>query len=203
MPSEGYLLEAAMRGSQRGMGSSYSYVGGTARAMGFVPIGSRVVLAARVVGDALTGGTPLFELARFGGVDPLEGVGGERSVRGIPKARFIGRVKALGTVETRVRLADARVLDRRVSFGAVAFFDTGRVWQLQGNDGQFFDFHSGAGGGLRGFFATSPPIGQPLAFGALDRLLNAGRIVVTEPAPFPANQANQGRIEGQRIVGMT
>jgi len=151
MPSEGYLLEAAMRGSQRGMGSSYSYVGGTARAMGFVPIGSRVVLAARVVGDALTGGTPLFELARFGGVDPLEGVGGERSVRGIPKARFIGRVKALGTVETRVRLADARVLDRRVSFGAVAFFDTGRVWQLQGNDGQFFDFHSGAGGGLRAY----------------------------------------------------
>ena len=50
-----------------------------------------------------------------------------------------------------MRLADARVLDRRVSFGAVAFFDTGRVWQLQGNDGQFFDFHSGAGGGLRAY----------------------------------------------------
>jgi hemolysin activation/secretion protein len=84
-------------------------------------------------------------------VDPLEGVGGERSVRGIPKARFIGRVKALATVETRVRLADTRLLDRRVSFGAVAFFDTGRVWQLKGDDGRFFDFHSGAGGGLRAY----------------------------------------------------
>ncbi|MFL5310140.1 MAG: Omp85 family outer membrane protein [Myxococcales bacterium] len=151
MPNSGYLLEAALRGSQRGMASDHTYVGGTARAMGFVPIGGRVVLAARVVGDALTPGTPLFELARFGGVDPLEGVGGERSVRGIPKARFIGRVKALATVETRVRLADARVLDRRVSFGAVAFFDTGRVWQLNGDDGRFFDFHSGAGGGLRAY----------------------------------------------------
>jgi len=151
MPTGGYLLEVALRGAQRGMASDHSYLGGTARAMGFVPIGSRVVLATRIVGDALTAGTPLFELSRFGGVDPLEGVGGERSVRGIPKARFIGRVKALATVETRVRLADARLLDRRVSFGAVAFFDTGRVWQLKGDDGRFFDFHSGAGGGLRAY----------------------------------------------------
>ena len=151
MPTEGYLLEAALRGAQRGMASEHTYLGGTARAMGFVPIGSRIVLAARIVGDALTPGTPLFELARFGGVDPLEGVGGERSVRGIPKARFIGRVKALGTAEMRVRLADARLLDRRVTFGAVAFIDTGRVWQLQGNDGGFFDLHTGAGGGLRAY----------------------------------------------------
>ena len=151
MPTGGYLLEAALRGSQRGMASEHSYLGGTARALGFVPIGSRVVLAARVLGDALTPGTPLFELARFGGVDPLEGVGGERSVRGIPKARFIGRVKALGTAEARVRVADARLLDRRVSFGVVAFVDTGRVWQLLGNDGRFFNFHTGAGGGLRAY----------------------------------------------------
>ena len=149
MPTEGYLLEAALRGSQRGMASEHSYLGGTARAMGFVPIGSRVVFATRLVADALTPGTPIFELARFGGVDPLEGVGGERSVRGIPKARFIGRVKALATAEVRIRVADARLLDRRVSFGTVAFFDTGRVWQLLGNDGAFFDFHSGYGGGLR------------------------------------------------------
>jgi surface antigen Omp85-like protein len=151
MPDGGYLLEAALRGSQRGMASDHTYLGGTARAMGFLPLGSRVVIAARVVGDALTPGTPLFELSRFAGVDPVEGVGGERSVRGIPKARFIGRVKALGTVETRVRLADARVLDRRVTFGAVAFFDTGRVWQMKGDDGPFFDLHSGAGGGLRAY----------------------------------------------------
>src|SRR6267378_571679 len=128
MPTGGYLLEVALRGAQRGMASDHSYLGGTARAMGFVPIGSRVVLATRIVGDALTAGTPLFELSRF-----------------------IGRVKALATVETRVRLADARLLDRRVSFGAVAFFDTGRVWQLKGDDGRFFDFHSGAGGGLRAY----------------------------------------------------
>ena len=151
MPTEGYLLEAALRGAQRGMASEHTYLGGTARALGFVPIGSRIVLAARIVGDALTPGTPLFELARFGGVDPLEGVGGERSVRGIPKARFIGRVKALGTAEMRVRLADARLLGRRVTFGTVAFIDTGRVWQLQGNDGGFFDLHTGAGGGLRAY----------------------------------------------------
>lgn len=151
MPNGGYLLEAALRGSQRGMASEHSYMGATARAVGFVPVGNRIVLAARVEGDALTPGTPLFELARFGGVDPLEGVGGERSVRGIPKSRFIGRVKALATAEARIRVADARLLDRRVSFGTVAFIDTGRVWQLQGNDGRFFDLHTGYGGGLRAY----------------------------------------------------
>jgi outer membrane protein assembly factor BamA len=151
MPTGGYLLEAALRGSEKGMASGYSYLGGTARAMGFVSLGSRVVLAARIEGDALTPGTPLYELSRFGGVEPIEGVGGERSVRGLPKARFIGRVKALASFETRVRVADARLLDRRVSFGAVGFIDTGRVWQMDGNDSSFFHFHSGAGGGIRAY----------------------------------------------------
>jgi surface antigen Omp85-like protein len=148
MPSRGYLLEASLRGGVRGLVSERSYLGATVRAMGFLPIGSRVVLAARVEGDALSAGTPLFELARFGGVDPLEGVGGERSVRGLPKARYIGRIKALASAELRVRIADARVWDRRVSFGVVAFLDTGRVWQLH-DDGPFFRFHTGKGGGLR------------------------------------------------------
>jgi len=149
VPTGGYLLEAALRGSQKGMASEQTYLGASARGMGFVPLGSRIVLAGRLEGDALTPGAPFFELSRFGGVDPLEGVGGERSVRGIPKARFIGRVKALATAEMRVRVADARLLDRRVSFGLVAFLDGGRVWQFQGDDGRFFNFHKGGGGGLR------------------------------------------------------
>jgi len=33
----------------------------------------------------------------------------------------------------------------------VGFIDTGRVWQLDGNDVRFFNFHSGAGGGLRAY----------------------------------------------------
>jgi hypothetical protein len=151
VPSGGYLLEAAVRGSQRGMASQFTYLGGTARAMGFIPVGSRIVFATRVEGDALTPGAPLFELSRFGGVDPIEGVGGERTVRGIPRARYIGRVKLIATEELRVRVADARMLDRRVSIGMVAFVDTGRVWQFENNDGAGFfkNFHSGAGGGLR------------------------------------------------------
>ena len=147
--TRGYLLEAATRGSVAGAASTHSYLGGTTRALGFVPIGSRIVVAMRVEGDILTAGTPLFELSRFGGVDPTEGVGGERSVRGLPKARYIGRAKALAAAELRVRMLDARLLERVISFGLAGFYDTGRVWQLQGNDGKFLDFHSGAGGGLR------------------------------------------------------
>jgi outer membrane protein assembly factor BamA len=149
VPTRGYLLEAATRGSIAGLASAQSYAGATARALGFVPVGSRIVLASRIEGDILTAGTPLFELSRFGGIDPVEGVGGERSVRGLPKARFIGRAKALATAELRVKMLDKSILDRLLSFGVVAFVDTGRVWQLNGNDGNFFDLHTAAGGGLR------------------------------------------------------
>lgn len=148
-PRLGYLLETAVRGSAKGVVSNRSYGGATVRALGFVPIGPRIVLAARLEGDLLTAGAPLFELSYFGGVDPIEGVGGERSVRGIPKARYIGRGKALASTELRVHMLDSIILDRPVAFALVAFLDTGRVWQLRGNDGPFFDFHSGAGGGLR------------------------------------------------------
>jgi outer membrane protein assembly factor BamA len=147
--TRGYLLEAATRGSIAGVASNNSYLGATTRALGFVPVGSRIVLAARLEGDILTAGTPLFELSRFGGVDPVEGVGGERSVRGLPKSRYIGRAKMLASAELRVRMLDARLLERVISFGLAGFLDTGRVWQLQGNDGDFFDLHSGSGGGLR------------------------------------------------------
>jgi len=55
----------------------------------------------------------------------------------------------LASAELRVRMLDARLLERVISFGLAGFLDTGRVWQLQGNDGDFFDLHSGSGGGLR------------------------------------------------------
>jgi outer membrane protein assembly factor BamA len=148
-PSRGYLLEAALRGATRGFASSHTYAGATVRALAFVPVGSRIVVGARLEADLLTAGAPLFELSRFGGVDPIEGVGGERSVRGIPKARFIGRAKALASGELRLRMFEARILDRPVSFAVAAFYDAGRVWQLRGEDGRFLDLHSGAGGGLR------------------------------------------------------
>ncbi len=148
-PSRGYLLEAAVRGAVSGVLSDYGYAGATARALGFLPLGSRLVLAARIEGDFLTPTAPLFELSRFGGVEPIQGVGGVSSLRGIPKARFVGRTKLVASTELRVRMFDARILERTVSFGAAAFFDTGRVWHVRGDEDRFFDFHSGAGAGLR------------------------------------------------------
>jgi outer membrane protein assembly factor BamA len=150
VPRGGYLLEVAARGAGRGFVSQHTYGGVTARAMGFLPIVERrIVLGLRVMGDGLTKDAPLFELGRFGGLTAVEGIGGESSVRGIPKQRYVGRIKAIATAELRVRVADAQLLDRAVSFGLVAFIDTGRVWQLDGTDGKFFSFHSGSGGGLR------------------------------------------------------
>jgi hypothetical protein len=176
-PTRGYLLEASLRGALSGAASSYTWAGAAARALGFVPFGDRVVLGGRVQADFLTGSAPLYELSRFGGVERIEGVGGQSSLRGVPRARYVGRTKLLASLELRVRTFDARLFGKPLSFGVAGFVDTGRVWQPGLDAGRPFDLHPGAGGGLRMYHrevvvrldvATSAdrPIGAYFALGS-------------------------------------
>lgn len=149
VPTRGALLEASVRGASQGFGSSYSYGGVNARALGFVPFGSRLVLAMRLEGDILSAGAPFFDLNQFGGVDNVEGLGGDSGGRGLPQDRFIGRGKVLGTIEPRLTLGSHKVFGEPLSFGVVGFVDAGRVWQFDGSDGPWYGLHAGYGGGIR------------------------------------------------------
>jgi outer membrane protein assembly factor BamA len=88
-------------------------------------IKERLVLAGRLVGDALFGDVPFYELTRFADTYAIGGVNG---VRGVPAQRYSGRVKAFGNVELRGDIVKFKLLGKDMSAGAAVFFDAGRVW---------------------------------------------------------------------------
>ncbi|WP_394822212.1 BamA/TamA family outer membrane protein [Pendulispora albinea] len=117
----------------------------------YVPIGSRVVLAARLVADVQFGDPPFYELARY---EDTFALGGSNGVRGVPGQRYYGKVKAFGNFEVRSTLFDFRLFDKKFALGATAFFDAGRAWTELGSshpalDGTGLGLKYGTGVGLR------------------------------------------------------
>lgn len=116
----------------------------------FVPLGKRVTLALRAVGDVLFGDVPFYELSRA--VDTYA-IGGSNGVRGVPAQRYYGKIKVFGNVEVRGKLFDFRLFGKPFGLGSAAFFDGGRVWadttphpEL---DGTGLGLKYGVGAGLR------------------------------------------------------
>jgi hypothetical protein len=104
----------------------------------------RNVLAMRIVGDALFGDIPFYELSRY---DDASAIGGGSGVRGVPAYTFYGKLKLFGNVELRTDWTAFRLFDRRFKLGVASFVDAGRLWSGTDNDGNVV--HWGAGGGLR------------------------------------------------------
>jgi len=115
------------------------------------PIPRWLTLSGRLVGDALMGSPPFYELARF---DQTPAIGGVNAIRGVPAQRYYGKVKVFGNFEARSELFPFRLLKKQFIFGAAAFFDAGRVWTELGSrhpelDGTGVGLKYGVGGGLR------------------------------------------------------
>lgn len=157
VPSKGMFHDVSLRVSPGPVFSlQYPYGGATLHFRFFFPLYKEfLVLAVRVLGDFMFGRVPIYDLATFGGIDPREGTGGSRSIRGIPSRRYHGKIKLLGNLELRALLIPVRInfLGQRFNVGLVGFFDTGRFWaDYQYNpalDGEGDGMHFGFGGGLR------------------------------------------------------
>jgi outer membrane protein assembly factor BamA len=151
-PTRGWRLELSARGI--GPLSSHGFWGANGYETHFVPLADGLVLGSRLEVDYLSEKAPFYELASFGGITPIEGVGGQYSARGIPKTRYIGRLKALENIELRSRVFDLVLMKEKISFGTAAFVDLGRVWQLDGHDGSPWSIHFGWGGGVRAWLRS-------------------------------------------------
>ncbi len=121
-------------------------------------VGSYLVLAGRVLTDLTFGDAPLYELARFGTYKARNGPGGSHSLRGVLLQRFHGKAKVIGNFELRSEFWSFSLAKQRITLGALAFVDTGRVWAdyrprtFDGRslDGAFWEeFQVGLGGGGR------------------------------------------------------
>jgi hypothetical protein len=115
------------------------------------PIPRWLTLSARVVGDALMGSPPFYELARF---NQTPAIGGVNAIRGVPAQRYYGKVKVFGNLEARSELFPFHLGKKQFVLGTAAFFDAGRVWTELGTshpelDGSGMGLKYGVGGGLR------------------------------------------------------
>jgi hypothetical protein len=117
----------------------------------YVPLlGDQLMLAARVMVDALAGGPPFYELARAGSATAI---GGSKGVRGIPALRYHGMFKTLVNLELRGRFLTFDFWGKQNRLGALAFVDAGRLWadydRLTALDGDGLGLKLGLGAGLR------------------------------------------------------
>lgn len=154
-PSRGMLHEVSLRGGPAvGSEMRAGYGGVNLQTRFFLPLlEDRLVAGMRFVLDGLFGRPPLPELARYGGSDPEFGIGGGNAVRGVPRQRYHGKVKALSNLELRSVLLRTKLARRSLDIGVVGFFDAGRVWAdwrpTPALDGTALGLKVGVGGGLR------------------------------------------------------
>jgi len=148
-PTRGYYAEAFVRGAARWTGSDWDYGGGTLSLAVFRSLlqQPRLVLAARVLGDALLGDPPTEDMARVGGLNDAIAFGGHANGRGIREHRYLGKLKLIHQLELRGQFWDVTLLAQELSFGAAAFYDVAwigyDVADLRGDPGNLL-----AGAGL-------------------------------------------------------
>jgi outer membrane protein assembly factor BamA len=139
-PHRGVFIEGLV-------GSGRGYTRTTAGLRMYAHPLERLVLAARIAGEGMTGTPPLAaQLTMESSDGPFVAVGGYRSLRGYHDGRFVGPGKLLGGVEARYGLVwFPRVLEIKL----IAFYDVGRVF-AQGESVRLTRdrLHSSGGGGV-------------------------------------------------------
>ena len=127
------------------VGSGQGYTRTTAAARLYLHPFPRLMLAARLAGEGMTGSPPVAaQLTMESSDGPFIALGGYRSLRGYHDARFVGPGKLVGGVEARYALLWA---PRLMEVKLVAFYDVGRVFAASERVRLTRDgLHSSAGG---------------------------------------------------------
>ena len=153
VPTSGMFIEGLVRASP-GLGTDLHHGGASINARFFAPLAGRyLVLAFRMLADVIFGNPPFYELARAGAINFMDYPGGGDGIRGVPKGRYRGKIKAGANLELRSMFLPFRIDQWRFLLGAATFADAGRVWAgWQPDpvaDGTGAELKFGTGGGLR------------------------------------------------------
>ncbi len=149
-PRRGVWSELLVQRADRSLGSDVDFTRVTFVDRRYYSLTDRLVLAHRYLIQQASAGAPLHELQRVEtSFKPAEGLGGSRTVRGLPKNRFVGRSLLVWNAELRWRAADFQAVGRSFHFALSTFLDQGRVWTDGVRwDELLSDLHRGYGGGL-------------------------------------------------------
>lgn len=150
-PTRGSWSEVLIQRVSKSLGSVASYTRWTVTDRRYVPIGSRLTFANRLLLQGISGDAPFYDLSAVQtSFKQQEGLGGAQSIRGVLKNRFVGKGMLIWNAELRWRLRDFDMLGRAAHLVVSGFVDSGRVWE----DGVVLseltsDLHHGFGGGVR------------------------------------------------------
>ncbi len=150
-PTRGTWAELLAQRVDRAFGATDEYTRVSATVRQYVPIRHNLVAAVRVLAQQTNGDIRAFDMSTLQSTyKNQEGLGGNNSVRGIARNRFIGKGVALANTELRWKFKEFSLRGKPVFLLASAFADAGRVWQNAIQVGELFeDLHTGYGGGLR------------------------------------------------------
>jgi outer membrane protein assembly factor BamA len=133
------------------LGGDWSFTRWTVTDRRYFPLGPRLVFANRAMLQGTSGRAPFHELqvVQTSG-KPQEGLGGAKTLRGLPKNRYAGKGLFLWNTELRWRAAEFAALGKPFHLVLSGFVDSGRTWAEGVDPGQMLaDLHRGYGGGVR------------------------------------------------------
>ncbi|NIM49850.1 MAG: BamA/TamA family outer membrane protein [Gemmatimonadales bacterium] len=145
-PRRGVRLEAIYGFADSTVAGDLSYTRATVSATGYLPVRHNLLLAARVVGQSMTGSPGLGSLYHIeASSDPFFGVGGASSHRALRRRRLLDAGKLLANFDVRYDLLAEPTLFRVTLVG---FLDAGRVFPVDEFRLTTDDLHVGGGLGL-------------------------------------------------------
>ncbi len=128
-PHEGFLIDYAFEGATYVFGSQYNYFRNTIGFRFYTTWFNTLTFAMRLAYVASSDGIPFYEMGYFGFLfDRQEGLGGEKTLRGFPQWRFMGRGMTLANLELRYRFIDFIIFNQRIAFKLLAFVDAGNAY---------------------------------------------------------------------------
>ena len=130
MPRNGIYTELYSRFALTPLAETSWFGGGLYQAFYWAPLVDWIVIANRIMFEALGGTPPVTELMRMGGTRNFRALGGVYSHRGFAENRFIGENKGLLNLEIRGYFAP---LFRHLVLGAGPFLDVSRVFDGSGD----------------------------------------------------------------------
>ena len=149
-PTRGAWSELLAQRVDEALGSEAGFTRLTATDRRYVTLVPGLVFANRVLVQHVLGDAPFYQLFTLeSSFKQQEGLGGAKSVRGLPKNRYVGRGVFLWNAELRWRALEWSLAGKSFHTVLSVFLDSGRVWH---DDAPALDpgaLHHGYGGGVR------------------------------------------------------
>lgn len=137
MPSRGGYFKSELSGMVGANKFAKSFAQWTAEMAVYLPIANESIVLANRTGGGITVGSTAFYQALY--------LGGHSNLRGYRQFRFAGEEMLYNNLELRIKIAQIGNYILPGQFGALGFYDAGKVWARGYNSNTI---HQGFGGGL-------------------------------------------------------